>query len=354
MSTVPAGSWAARRRMTCSSATWRSARRPPWSSPTISGRPRRNTRRRSKEGYGTATWVVDHGGEHGLDASNMAIAGDSVGGNTTIAVTLMAKERGGPSFAAHLLYYPVTDAGQDTGSYHQFAEGYFLARAGMAWFLDQYLPGAARRDEILASPLRASLDELSELPPALVITGEADVLRDEGEAYASKDRAAVVPVTAVRYEGIIHDFVMLHPLAQTNAARAATAPGRNVPPLSAPRRLTRPRRTRPYRPTREHAALNQPTLSHARPSAGTGSRSPSRPARATNRHVATVPEARNGDPTGTRSPLTTAVGSAVLAPRELAAQGENLIDRGGDQGTLTVGPLGLQVLHVCAVAGEAT
>jgi acetyl esterase/lipase len=177
------------------------------------------------EAYATATWIVEHGREHGLDPDRLAIAGDSVGGNMTIAVTLMAKDRGGPSFAAQLLYYPVTDAGMDTGSYHQFAEGYFLTRAGMAWFWDQYLPDESRRSEILASPLRASTTELSGLPPALVINGEADVLRDEGEAYATKLRAAGVPVTQARYGGIIHDFVMLHPLAGTHAAKAATAQG---------------------------------------------------------------------------------------------------------------------------------
>ncbi|MEA2160486.1 MAG: acetyl esterase [Solirubrobacteraceae bacterium] len=178
-----------------------------------------------EEAYATATWVVEHGSERGLDPDRMAIAGDSVGGNMTIAVTLMAKERGGPSFAAQLLYYPVTDAGMDTGSYQQFAEGYFLAAAGMAWFWDQYLPDESRRSEILASPLRASPEQLADLPPALVINGEADVLRDEGEAYATKLRAAGVPVTATRYGGIIHDFVMLHPLAATHAARAATTQG---------------------------------------------------------------------------------------------------------------------------------
>jgi acetyl esterase/lipase len=178
-----------------------------------------------EEAYTTATWVAEHGGEHQLDPDRMAIAGDSVGGNMTIALTLMAKERGGPSFAAQLLYYPVTDAGMDTGSYHQFAEGYFLAAAGMAWFWDQYLPDESRRSEILASPLRASSEQLAGLPPALVINGEADVLRDEGEAYATNLRAAGVPVTQTRYGGIIHDFVMLHPLAGTNAARAATAQG---------------------------------------------------------------------------------------------------------------------------------
>jgi acetyl esterase len=178
-----------------------------------------------EEAYATATWIVDHGAEHGLDASRLAIAGDSVGGNMTAAVTLMAKQRGGPSLAAQLLYYPVTDAGMDSGSYEEFAEGYFLTASGMAWFWDQYLPDKSQRSEILASPVRATTDELSGLPPALVINGEADVLRDEGEAYATKLRAAGVPVTATRYGGIIHDFVMLHPLAGTHAARAATAQG---------------------------------------------------------------------------------------------------------------------------------
>src|SRR4051794_10110421 len=178
-----------------------------------------------EEAYATAAWVVEHGTEHGLDPDHLVIAGDSVGGNMTIAVTLMAKERGGLSFDAQLLYYPVTDAGMDTGSYSQFAEGYFLAAAGMAWFWDQYLPDETRRSEILASPLRASGEQLAGLPPALVINGEADVLRDEGEAYAAKLRAAGVPVTQARYGGIIHDFVMLHPLAGTQAARAATRQG---------------------------------------------------------------------------------------------------------------------------------
>ena len=178
-----------------------------------------------EEGYATAEWIVEHGSEHGLDPSRLVIAGDSCGGNIAIAVTLMAKERGGPSFAAQLLYYPVTDAGQDTGSYHQFAEGHFLTAPAMAWFWDQYLPDESRRGESLVSPLRASTDELAGLPPAMVINGEADPLRDEGEAYAAKLRAAGVPVTATRYEGIIHDFVMLHPLAGTQAAKAATAQG---------------------------------------------------------------------------------------------------------------------------------
>ncbi|MDX6627808.1 MAG: acetyl esterase, partial [Gaiellales bacterium] len=139
----------------------------------------------------------------------------------SIAATLMAKERGDVKFLAQVLFYPVTDASFDTGSYEQFAEGYFLRRDAMQWFWDQYAPDEAQRDEITASPLRASLDELAGLPPALVINGEADVLRDEGEAYAEKLRKAGVAVTAVRYQGIIHDFVMLNALRETHAAAAA-------------------------------------------------------------------------------------------------------------------------------------
>ncbi|MCW2709264.1 MAG: aes, partial [Frankiales bacterium] len=151
------------------------------------------------------------------------IAGDSVGGNMTAALTLLAKQRGDVSFVQQVLFYPVTDANFDTDSYHQFAEGYFLRRDGMQWFWDQYTTDPAQRAEITASPLRASLDELAGLPPALVITGEADVLRDEGEAYAAKLRAAGVSVTAARYQGIIHDFVMLNALRGTHAASAAIA-----------------------------------------------------------------------------------------------------------------------------------
>jgi acetyl esterase len=170
-----------------------------------------------------ATWVVEEGAAHGLAADRMAIAGDSVGGNMSTALTLLAKERGGVDFRAQVLFYPVTDASFDTDSYHQFAEGYFLHRDAMRWFWDQYTTDAADRQRITASPLRATLDQLRGLPPALVITAEADVLRDEGEAYAAKLRAAGVPTTAVRYAGIIHDFVMLNALHDTHAAKAAIA-----------------------------------------------------------------------------------------------------------------------------------
>ncbi|UMP02505.1 alpha/beta hydrolase [Amycolatopsis sp. EV170708-02-1] len=174
-----------------------------------------------EQNYAVAKWVAEHGAENGLDATKIAIAGDSVGGNMTAALTLLAKQRGDVTFRQQVLFYPVTDASFETESYRRFAEGYFLALDGMKWFWDQYTTDPAQRAEITASPLRASLDELAGLPPALVITAEADVLRDEGEAYAAKLRQAGVPVTAVRYQGIVHDFVMLNTLRETHAAEAA-------------------------------------------------------------------------------------------------------------------------------------
>ncbi|RFU37997.1 alpha/beta hydrolase [Actinomadura logoneensis] len=175
-----------------------------------------------EEIYTALEWIAAHGAEHGLDASRIAVAGDSVGGNMAAATTLLAKRRGGPALAAQLLFYPVTDAAFDTGSYDQFEKGYFLSREGMRWFWDQYTTDAGERAQITASPLRAATEDLAGLPEALVIVAEADVLRDEGEAYAAKLREAGVPVTAVRYQGIIHDFVMLNALRDTHAAKAAT------------------------------------------------------------------------------------------------------------------------------------
>lgn len=174
-----------------------------------------------EENYAAVQWVAEQGQQHGLDAGRLAVAGDSVGGNMAAAVTLMAKERGGPPIRRQLLFYPVTDAAFDTESYHQLATGYWLRRDAMMWFWDQYTTDPHQRAEITASPLRASAEQLQGLPPALIITAEADVLRDEGEAYANKLRAAGVPVIAARFQGIIHDFVMLNALANTDAARGA-------------------------------------------------------------------------------------------------------------------------------------
>jgi acetyl esterase len=174
-----------------------------------------------EECYAVASWVASHGAEHGLDASRLAVAGDSVGGNIAIALTLIAAERHGVSFRQQVLFYPVTDSSFDTRSYQEFATGYFLRRDAMQWFWDQYTTDLKERSHATASPLRASDQQLAALPPALVITAEADVLRDEGEAFASRLRAVGVSVTAVRFQGTIHDFVMLNALSRTQATRAA-------------------------------------------------------------------------------------------------------------------------------------
>lgn len=174
-----------------------------------------------EQAYATAQWITKHGVEEGLDASRMAVAGDSVGGNMTAAVAIMSTQRGDVTFVQQSMFYPVTDAAQDTGSYQEFAGGPFLTAKAMAWFWDAYIPGAEQRNEITASPLRATLDDLRELPPAFVIVDQNDVLRDEGEAYAAKLTQAGVPTTSVRYNGIIHDFMMLNPVRPTRAATAA-------------------------------------------------------------------------------------------------------------------------------------
>jgi acetyl esterase len=176
-----------------------------------------------EQGYAAAQWIVREGASKGLDAGRMAVAGDSVGGDMTAALTLMAKERGDVHFVHAGMYYPVTDAAMNTASYDRFADGPYLTRKAMEWFWDAYTTDPAQRAEITASPNQASTDQVRGLPPTLLLVDEADVLRDEGEAYAAKLRLAGVPVTTVRYDGIVHDFMMLNTLSQTNATRAAIA-----------------------------------------------------------------------------------------------------------------------------------
>ncbi|WP_454854347.1 alpha/beta hydrolase [Rhizobium binxianense] len=174
-----------------------------------------------EQSYAVAKYVAEHPAEFGADPNRLAVAGDSVGGNMATAVALMAKERKGPGIIAQLLFYPVTDASMSTGSYAEFAEGPWLTKKGMAWFWDQYLPDASKRSDIHASPVNASAEQLSGLPQTLLIVDENDVLRDEGEAYGRKLAQAGVRVTSLRYNGTIHDFMMLNPIAQTPAVRAA-------------------------------------------------------------------------------------------------------------------------------------
>lgn len=176
-----------------------------------------------EQGYATAQWLIANAASLEVDASRMAVAGDSVGGCMTAALALMAKDRGDVTFVHQAMFYPVTDGAMDTPSYEAFAEGYFLTAKAMAWFWDCYLPEVERRSEPYASPLQASDEQLLGLPPAYLCVDEADVLRDEGEAYAARLRRAGVDVTTVRYDGITHDFMMLDPLRTSSAAKAATA-----------------------------------------------------------------------------------------------------------------------------------
>ncbi len=176
-----------------------------------------------EQGYATARWIGREGAPHGIDASRIAVAGDSVGGNMTAALALMAQQRGDVRFVHQSMYYPVTDGRMNTDSYREFATGYFLTAKAMEWFWDAYVPDVARRSEPFASPLRATPEQLADLPPAFIAVDEADVLRDEGEAYGAALREAGVAVTTVRYNGITHDFMMLNPLSGTNATRAAIA-----------------------------------------------------------------------------------------------------------------------------------
>jgi len=147
--------------------------------------------------------------------------GNSVGGNMAAVVAIKAQEAGTPKLRFQALLWPVTDADFNNGSYNRFADGHFLTRGMMRWFWDNYTTDPKQRRDIHASPLRASLEQLQGLPPALVQTAEMDVLRDEGEAYARKLNAAGVPVTAVRYNGMIHDYGLLNVLAQVPSARDA-------------------------------------------------------------------------------------------------------------------------------------
>lgn len=174
-----------------------------------------------EECYAALKWVAAHAGDFGADGSRIAVAGNSVGGNLTAALTLMTKDRNGPKISYQVLFIPATDASVDTDSYHTYGTDRFLARDFMKYGWDLYAPDAKLRDNPYVSPLRASVNELRDLPPALVITAENDPLRDEGEAYARKLKESGVSVAAVRYNGTIHDFVLLNALRHVPSTEAA-------------------------------------------------------------------------------------------------------------------------------------
>lgn len=170
--------------------------------------------------YAALKWIAENGDEINVDGKNLAVVGNSVGGNMTAVMTLMAKEKGGPEIKLQILLWAIVDADFETESYQEFGEQRFLSTPLMKWMYDMYIPDPEKRKEIFASPLQATVEQLKGLPPALVVTGESDVLRDEGEAYGRKLDDAGVEVTTVRYNGMIHDFGLLNGLAELPQTRA--------------------------------------------------------------------------------------------------------------------------------------
>lgn len=174
----------------------------------------------NEQAYAALEYVAKNGASLSLDGSRIAVAGDSAGGNMAASVTLMAKERKGPRIAHQVLFYPVTADISDNESYQLFGNGPYLTTKAMHYFLDANFP-ADRRGEVLAFPLQASVEQLRNLPSGTIIVAENDLLRAEGEAYGRKLLEAGVSVNSSRYNGTIHDFVMLNALAGSRAAKAA-------------------------------------------------------------------------------------------------------------------------------------
>lgn len=172
------------------------------------------------QSYYVTEYISYNANHYGLDGNELVVAGDSVGGNMAIGVTLLAKQNGIPNIKAQVLFYPVTDDNFQTESYIKYQNGPWLTLNSMNWFWNTYAPPELR-DSILLRPLHASLDDLSGLPRALIITAENDVLRDEGEAFARKLIQAGVDVLSIRYLGAIHDFMMLNGIASSFVTRSA-------------------------------------------------------------------------------------------------------------------------------------
>src|SRR6476620_9325525 len=170
--------------------------------------------------YAATKWVAEHGDEIEVDGKNLAVVGNSVGGNMTAATALKAKENGGPKIKLHIMMWPVTDANFERESFTEFGDKRFLTTPLMKWMWDLYTTDPNQRKEIHASPLQATVDQLKGLPPALIQVAESDILRDEGEAYGRKLAEAGVKVTTVRYDGMIHDFGLLNGLAEEPAVRS--------------------------------------------------------------------------------------------------------------------------------------
>jgi acetyl esterase len=176
--------------------------------------------RQIEEIYAATKWVAEHGHEINVDGSNLAVVGNSVGGNMTAVTAIKAKENGGPKIKLQILMWPIVDADFETESYKQFGRDRFLSTPLMQWMYDMYIADPDKRRDIHASPLRATLEQLQGLPPALIQVAENDILRDEGEAYGRKLDEAGVEVTTIRYDGMIHDFGLLNGLANEPGTRS--------------------------------------------------------------------------------------------------------------------------------------
>jgi len=177
----------------------------------------------NEQGYAVLKYVAENPNSLNVDAWRIAVAGDCAGGNMAAAVTLLAKERRGPNIVFQLLFCPVVSDVIDTGDNTTFEDDLWLTRSAVRDFLDAFFPDSASRQQVTAFPLKASLEQLNDLPDALIIVAENDVLRGQGEAYARKLIRAGVNVTSTRYNNTIHDFVVLNALADSGAARGAIA-----------------------------------------------------------------------------------------------------------------------------------
>ncbi|KAF7726532.1 hypothetical protein EC973_008663 [Apophysomyces ossiformis] len=174
-----------------------------------------------EECYDALNWCIKESSQLKIDPEKIAIGGDSAGGNLSAALCLLVKQRSNKLLSAiryQFLLYPAVDDNFETASYLEYQEDYFLTQKAMMYFLPTYAGNEEDRKNILVCPLKATLDDLKGLPPALVMTAEADVLRDEGEAYARRLVAAGVPATAMRYQGCLHGFMSLS--LQVPAAKA--------------------------------------------------------------------------------------------------------------------------------------
>lgn len=170
--------------------------------------------------YAATKWVSEHGDEINVDGKRLALVGNSVGGNMSIATGLMAKKNKGPEIKVQVLLWPVADTNFDTESYRMYGEQRFLTTPLMKWMFDQYTTDPKQRKEIYLAPLQATLDELKGLPPTVIQVAENDILRDEAEALGRKLDEAGVDVTTVRYNGVIHDFGLLNGFATIPQTRS--------------------------------------------------------------------------------------------------------------------------------------